>query len=49
MGGDNGEKGKDCHGTCIKDSWTNREWKVGMAGVGGTGVGKWRQLYLNIN
>ena len=27
----------------------NQGWEVGMAGVGRSGGGKWRQLYLNNN
>ena len=51
---DNGEiKGKGHQGIFIKDIWTkpkrgqDRGWEVGM--VGGSGGGKWRQLYLNNN
>ena len=52
-GGDSwGEREKNCQGICIKDTWTksqDRGWKVGVAGMGGSREGKWRQLYLNIN
>ena len=41
---------------CIKDTWTkskggyNREWEVGMPGVGVELLGgKWREFYLNNN
>ena len=37
-------------GTCLQDTWTKQKgWEVGMAGVGGSDGGKWRQLYLNNN
>ena len=31
-----------------KEGW-DQGWEVGMAGVRGSGGGKWRQLYLNNN
>ena len=44
-----GENGEGFSGTCTKDPWTKPEgqdqgWGVGMAGMGVSGGGKWRQL-----
>ena len=43
-----GKKGKSPQGTCIKDPWTKPK-EGGIVGGEGSGVGKWRQLYLNNN
>ena len=51
---DSGKKGKDCQGTCIKDTWTkSKEGRI-MGGrwewLGrGNDAGKRRQLYFNNN
>ena len=45
--GNRGKKEKARQGTCMKDTWTKK--MGGVAGVGGNGGRKWRQLYLNNN
>ena len=50
-----GKKGKGHQGTCIKDIRTKPKGgrieggRWGWVGWGKVVVGKWRQLYLNIN
>ena len=50
-----GKKGEDLSGTRIKDAWTKPNGgrmeggRWGWLGLGGSGRGKWRQLYLKNN
>ena len=51
MGGKGGRVFRNIYkGHTDKTKWGwDQGWEVGMAGVGGSGERKWRQLYLNNN
>ena len=55
IGHNRGKKGKGRQRTCTKDPWTKSEvgriegGRWGKVGWKKVVVGKWRQLYLNIN